>query len=500
MKCATIASMLARCIVALALSTLVSACGSTDARRAMVRETRPNTDGGASSSSTRSGVRPSFCSRPGDDPVRDVFCNDETPIKSLRDLQDALAVPYADDTLHGISTFMGHSTSLSGRVVSPMNPRVIMNRIDARRPGDSALLAFQRGEQRVEMAARARGGRVFEFYLLTFTQACNTSVGGCLPGDLYTPAIETKWLDVEVRDDEDLKDTPSDCRQCHQRARATPVVLMRELDSPWMHFFEQPPDDEFQVSNQDRSGSMALERAFQAAKGDEEYANFSASAIRASAVSAITGVADSSQPLLFDSEAIIDERLPPSAPEGTAPGRSPTWDSAYETFKRGEHLALPYFDPNPTDPGKLAALTAAYRSYLAGATTAAELPDLADIFPDDPQVRAEIGLQTEPDATPAATLIQACCPCHNDVLDQTLSRAKFNVDLSRLDRAELASAADRIGRASVESGAMPPPDVRQLDPTMRQRLIDYLTSGNFSDSDLEMLAHAAQAGMAGDAQ
>jgi hypothetical protein len=465
----------------------------------MVRETRPESLDGGSSSTTLT-PRPGFCSRPGDDAVRDVFCNEDTRITSLEELQDALSVPYTDDTLHGISTFMGHSTSLSGRVVSPINPRVIMNTIDPRRLSDRALLAFQRGEQRVEIAAQARGGTAFEFYLLTFTQACNTSLGGCLPGDLYTPAIEKKWLDVEVRDDEDLKDTTSDCRQCHQRARTTPVVLMRELDSPWMHFFEEPPDDEFQVSIPDRSGSMALERVFHAAKGDEEYASFSPSAIMVSAVTAITGLADPSQPLLFDSEAIIDERLPLSAPEGTAPGRSPTWDRAYETFKRGEHLALPYFDPNPTDPGKLAALTTAYRSYLAGTTTAAELPDLADIFPDDPHVRAEIGLQTEPDATPAETLIQACCPCHNDVLDQTISRAKFNVALSRLDRAELASAADRIGRASADPGAMPPPDVRQLDPSMRQRLIDYLTAGNFSDADLEMLAHAAQAGMAGDAQ
>ena len=465
----------------------------------MVTESRPNGNGGASPSTTPT-PRPSFCSRPGDDPVRDVFCNDDTPITSLRDLQDALGVPYADDTLHGIATFMGHSTSLSGRVVSPINPRVIMNRIDPRRTADSALLAFQRGEQRVEMAARARGSTSFDFYLLTFKQACNTSLGGCLPGDLYTPAIETKWFDVEVRDDEELKDTISDCRQCHERARPSPVVLMRELDSPWMHFFEEPPDGELQVSSFDRAGGMALELAFRAAKADEQYANFSPSAIRASAVTAITGNADSSQPLLFDSETIIDERLPVSAVAGTTPGRSPTWDRAYETFKLGEHLALPYFDPNPTDPGKLAALTTAYRSYLVGSTTAAELPDLADIFPDDPHVRAEIGLQTEPDATPAETLIQACCPCHNDVLDQTISRAKFNVALSRLDRAELASAAERIGRASVEPGAMPPPDARQLDPAMRQRLIDYLEASDFSKADLEMLAHAAQAGMAGDAR
>jgi hypothetical protein len=96
-------------------------------------------------------------------------------------------------------------------------------------------------------------------------------------------------------------------------------------------------------------------------------------------------------------------------------------------------------------------------------------------------------------------LIQACCPCHNDVLDQTISRAHFNVAVSRLDRAELAAAAERIARAPADTGAMPPRDVRQVDPAMRQRLIDYLQAGDFSKDDVQMLEHAAQVGMAGDA-
>ena len=89
-------------------------------------------------------------------------------------------------------------------------------------------------------------------------------------------------------------------------------------------------------------------------------------------------------------------------------------------------------------------LTDAYRRYRAGELAADELPDLADIFPDDPLVRAQIGLQTEPDATPADALIQACGSCHNDVLDQTISRARFNIDLARLDRAAIERAIERI--------------------------------------------------------
>jgi hypothetical protein len=38
----------------------------------------------------------------------------------------------------------------------------------------------------------------------------------------------------------------------------------------------------------------------------------------------------------------------------------------------------------------------AYRRYRQGELSDDELPDLSDIFPDDPKVRARIGLQTVP--------------------------------------------------------------------------------------------------------
>src|SRR5688500_11902370 len=85
-------------------------------------------------------------------------------------------------------------------------------------------------------------------------------------------------------------------------------------------------------------------------------------------------------------------------------------------------------------PDKLTRLTASYRAFRAGEIDALQLPDLSDIYPEDPQTRAEMGLQTEPAATPARALVQACGSCHNDVLDQSISRARFNIDLGRMDR------------------------------------------------------------------
>jgi hypothetical protein len=223
---------------------------------------------------------PALCSRPGDDPVRDLFCADKGAVLTgLEDLEDALRIPFdSDSTL--ATAFLGHSTSLSGRLVSPINPRVITASFGEPQFHDATFLAFARGEQRVEMAAQDRSRDVPNFYLVTFAQACNETPAGCLPGDLYTPAVETSWERVDIRDDEDLKDTSLDCRQCHERARQTPMLLMRELQSPWAHFFEKPLDMTALLSFVDFSGGMTLELEYRRAKGDEPYANVAWPAIQ----------------------------------------------------------------------------------------------------------------------------------------------------------------------------------------------------------------------------
>jgi mono/diheme cytochrome c family protein len=196
---------------------------------------------------------------------------------------------------------------------------------------------------------------------------------------------------------------------------------------------------------------------------------------------------------------ILSERWPwtPEAGYASAPLPSATWYRNYEAFKRGEQLALPHFAPMPTDPEKQARLSAAYSSYRAGAMGVEELPDLADIFPDDPEVRAEIGLQTSPDATPAEALVQACGSCHNDVLDQSISRARFNIDLARMSRSELDLAIERLKAEPGAEGAMPPLGRRRLEQQARAELIAYLESNVRSNEDDALLGRAAQIGMMG---
>jgi mono/diheme cytochrome c family protein len=431
-----------------------------------------------------------------------VFCANPTPtVTGLADLQQRLHMmpAPADRASLGatgtVAVLLAHSTALSGHVVSPINPRLIVPGTDA---GAGVTLAFQRGVQRVELAIPGRDDGLLNFYLVTFRQACNAKDGGCTPGDLYTPRIESDWTEVDIQADEDLKDKASDCRPCHQRGRSVPGLLMREKVGPWMHFFG-PLD---QVPGPLGATGTDLVLDYQHAKGDESYAGVPAATISHSSAFALEQLVDgldpTAQPLVFDSSRIALERYPyGSAGDAKTPQRSATWDSEYAAFKRGEHLALPYFDERTTDMNKQAALSDAYQRYLAGSLAVDDLPDLADIFPDDPQQRAEIGLQVEPHATPVEALIQACGACHNDVLDQSVSRARFNIALARMDAAEIALAITRLNLDRSAPLAMPPLEARELGSEERNRLLQYLSGGQFPASDEAVLARAAALGMAG---
>jgi hypothetical protein len=447
-------------------------------------------------------ARPAFCDRPGADPVRTAFCDGERPsIHSLQDLMtlvDANVSTTAEDLDAGRGpatplgtiryvALLGHSTALSGHQVSPINPRAIVL-------GKRVLLAYQRGTQQVELASYTQDGTGLHFYLVRFEQACNARPRGCTPGDLYTPRIESNWTRLTITDEEELKNTSLDCRQCHQRGLERGTLLMRELESPWTHFF-LPPFTKVTVPG---VNGTELTRDYLAAKGDEAYGGFAVGHVSLAAAAVLQTMAGPTQPLLFNAPQILAERYPDGG-DGSAEEAqpSPTWEGAYEAFKRGEQLALPYVETRATDPEKQLRLTEAYQRYQSGEIRADELPDLADIFPDDPQVRARIGLQTEPDATPVETLIQGCGSCHNDVLDQTISRARFNIDLSRLDRAEIDVALERVKRPRGAPGAMPPGEARQLDPGARDRLIEFLRSDPSVREPNPQLVHASSLGMKG---
>lgn len=443
--------------------------------------------------------RPAFCDRVDvrkrKTAIDAVFCGDTgaPAIASVRDVQAQLelvpfaASAYADGLKHTNEVVMvGLSTALPGQLVSPINPRAIIL-------GRENIMAYVRGAQEVELASRTRDGTDrLVFYLLRYRQACNETEAGCSPGDLYTLATESSWTATELRDDTELENTPSDCRACHARASEQATLLMREVDGPWTHFFDTLANGG--TGRPERTGHDLLQD-YLAAKGGELYAEVDVTRMTPSTAQALEITAGLVQPLYFDALRIEGERWPfRDGGYASEPERSPTWEAAYEAFKRGEQLALPHFDPRPTSPEKQARLTEAYTRFRNGELDSAALPDLADIFPDEPLTRAQIGLEVEPDASPTAALIQACAPCHNNALNPKISRAAFSIDLARMDKTEIQAAIERLELPPTAAGAMPPLRARALTPSGRARLLDYLRSETEIDPRLAQAAESAMLG------
>jgi hypothetical protein len=426
--------------------------------------------------------RETVCARGGDDPVRDVFCSEPAPtFSSLVELQSALEV----DSNH-IGSFTGlaisaHSTALAKRSVSSINPRLVALRLEqsAADLQSSELLAltYTRGEQNLELVVRDRQDAELRFYLLTYRQACNDTADGCKPGDLLTPSTEADWHDVSLYDEKDLENTVFDCHTCHQPdGPNTPKLLrMQEFTTPWTHWL-------FKSTR----GGRALLADYSAAHGDEVYGGMPPRLLeRCHPGNAAMMVTLSNpliqQPNVFVSEAIEDEVMKSAAMFGgnqpednSVPGDSPTWRRLYDSAERGEAIPPPYFDVKVTDPAKLSAMTEAYQAYRRGDLDQAALPDVRDVFPDDPATQAELGFSTRPGLPAERVLTQACTQCHNDRLDQSLSRARFNVDLSKVSRAERDMAIARLRLPASDAHAMPPRRLRTLSPQAVAGLVTLL--------------------------
>lgn len=436
-----------------------------------------------------------LCGHAGDDALRDLFCGREpAKLESLIDLQKALYIE--GPRLTGVNglAITGHSTSLGARSISSINPRVIAVRIEhplfeadgftPAAPGsqgplspalEALAIAFSRGEQLVELMLRDRNDHGLRFYLLAFRQACNDSEAGCKPGDLLTPEVEQGWTETSLYDEQDLANSVLDCAPCHQpQGPGTPKLLrMQELHMPWTHWFGLS------------DGGNALFADYRAARGDETLFGLNDDQLqRTNPVSlnlqAVYG-GPNEQPNPFDSEKIEQEVRASAAALGgmqpadnRVPGESETWRAGYEAARRGDAIPFPYHDVKVTDPDKLAHMTEVYQAYRAGELDRADLPDIRDVFPDDPQRLAEMGFMTKPGATGEEVLLEACSMCHNARLDQSLTRARFRADLVGLDRAEKDRAIERLQLPASDVHAMPPVRLRSLSPEARRRAIEAL--------------------------
>jgi hypothetical protein len=429
------------------------------------------------------GMHPKF---PNDaDQITKAFCQDLVPggsmpkPQSLADLLKLLNLdfknPSGDNGVGGNPAFalLGHSSALTARDVSSITPTVFVFTpppADGSKPSGYVFLAFDPGNQFVEVASHDPTLDAVNFYLVRFDQDCTNSPQGCTPTDLLTPKLTTGWSNVrEYESSTSLNNTIADCRECHAPDDSKPQILrMQEIKPPFTHWFSPDTD-----------GGRALYADFHLAHGnDEDYGPIPAALLDKSDPSQmakmITQAGFGDQPNAFDSSAIEHEvaAFAPFQPaDNSTPGRSASWQAIYDQAVAGQFIATPYHDVKVTDATKLKQMSDIYRQYRAGMR--ADLPDIRDVFLDTGL--RDMGFAGKEGLDGRGLLVQMCQQCHHAKLDLTISREKFLVDkLDTMTRDEKNVAIQRLQMADDTRLAMPPVLFRTITDAERQAMIDEL--------------------------
>lgn len=117
----------------------------------------------------------------------------------------------------------------------------------------------------------------------------------------------------------------------------------------------------------------------------------------------------------------------------------------------------------------------AYRAVIAGTLPRDQLPDPASIVSD--AALPFMSIRPKPGLDGRGILVHMCSQCHNSRLDQTLSRARFNVmTLDAMSRQERDLAITRLQLPDSDPLKMPPPRFRTLSDKERARAITELAN------------------------
>lgn len=433
--------------------------------------------------------------------VRQKFCVEKVRPKSLVELQTALGLAVTNPALvarnqngtggNPAFAFQGHSSSLVGAFVSSINPRVVImtpNLLANNTANPNfVVMGFVRGEQLAELIANDTVTGKPEFYLFSFRQACNDKPTGCTPGDLLTPAVESNWTEVSLYRAEELANTIVDCFHCHRPSGTTPMLRMQELRNPWTHWFRDNTDGQQLIAD------------YYAAHGTAEtYGGIPGPMIRGSdpqkLENLVRGNGFAAQPNEFQTATIRTEL--------TQGGTSATYNQLQAEVLAGRAIPIPFVDLKVTEPALLTKYTQQYQNFLAGTVPLDRFEDHRDIFLTDPVKRSQImGYAVAPGTSPKDMLMLACNQCHHSGLDQSLSRAKFNVDFTKMtnaseeitiaiERLKLGYSPERLKKEKIaftdESGkdvklhkgehplTMPPRRIKVLTDEQIDQLVQYL--------------------------
>jgi hypothetical protein len=428
--------------------------------------------------------RERLCKRGQDDRLGQVFCAEPGPkIGGLVELQKALGIAYEKVGLaetqnftgnaregNPAFVFLGHTTSLTARMVSPVNPRVLVFKPPAHtarsanlppsqwvKDPDFLAMAFTRGEQIVELVDRDPKTGDLRFFVVRFEQACNDRPDGCTSWDLFGPGIEKDWKRVTVYDDSDLENTPADCNVCHQpNGHGTKrVLLMQAIHTPWTHFFRRNRD----------GGQEQLHRYQQAHDKSERYGGIPGGEITYSDPALLEGLVENEgfikQPALIHAQAIMDEIEQKDLKD--KPVLSIAWQLEFKRALKGKIPGIGYPVVDFVDMDRMRRASKAYRAVAAGRAAQDKAPYLGDMH--RPEVLFRVGLAPKPEATGRAILLNVCRRCHNPTRNPQLTRARFDVDkLDRLPLPELDRARNRL--------TLPIDDPKRMPPARFGRLSD----------------------------
>ena len=408
------------------------------------------------------------CAQHYGDMISAKLCAGAAPtLTSLADLEALLGLtvapnPNNDPTINTNVkvTLNGESTGLGLRSVTQLNPRAFLMTPPLANGAPNSqyqVLSFARGEPFVEMVANDPAAKTLRFFLVRFHPACEPS---CNFADLLTPTIESGWTSYDVYDDATIANTTVDCLACHQpKGPGTPKILrMQELANPWGHWFYP-----------ERPATLQLVQDFQAAHGAEDYAGIPYQNIYNTRPFVLMQIAMNNgfaaQPNAFPTLQINNELA--------ASGASSTWAALYQKAVAGQAIPVPYYTSPATDPTKIAAATTAYQQTMAGTLPRDQMPDISDTLLDsalpDMSIRPAVGLDGR------GILTHMCRMCHNSQLDQTQSRANFDIDkLATLSRAEKDYAIQRLQLPDTDVHHMPPVRFHELSQAERDAAIAEL--------------------------
>lgn len=410
-----------------------------------------------------------LCGRGNTDPVGVALCANPRPkITGLSDLIKVIGL----DKDRAIA-LNSHSTSLVHRFTTPINPRMLVftftqaefeagKDYGTYRNPDFKALGFARGEPFAEMVARDKKTGQLNFYLLRFKLPCHERKD-CGRADLLTEETEKNWVSTTVYQDTDIRNTVFDCSQCHQPSGPSSerILRMQEINGPWTHWFGQP----FGGLGPTKSGEI-LDDFKSAHDVDTQFGGIPIGEI---------GGDPARLTALVKNESLGDQpnRFEGGAIEGNGPNND-SWKRIHETALAGDAIPVPYHDTRISDPDKQKKVAQNYRDVVSGKLPKKDLMDTRDVLRDD--ALSDLNFVPYPGMSGTAVMKAFCQRCHNSRLDQTISRARFNVqNLDQMSRSEKDEAIRRIGLTSGDAYVMPPNRFATLSDEAKKAVISELS-------------------------